>query len=331
MANTSSRTLRLLSLLQTRRWWPGPLLAERLDVSPRTLRRDVDRLRELGYPVDAAPGVEGGYALAAGTALPPLVVDDEEAMALAVAIQSQLVAGTGGEAAVRAFTKVVQVMPRRLRLRLDAVQAATTPARWGDEPTEHLDHEVLAVLALACRDGERVRFSYATVSRGSSFRRLEPLRLVPLGRRWYLVGYDLDRADWRTFRIDRISAAEGTGVPFAPRTPPFDDVAAFVLAGVQGAEARGAGTHEVEAVVEAPAAAVTARIGGWARVEERTDQTCTFRMETDDLGRALIALAMIGAPFTVVRPPELATRVRAWADRFTAAARNSEAAAVAHD
>ncbi|RYZ25957.1 MAG: HTH domain-containing protein, partial [Propionibacteriaceae bacterium] len=206
MANTSSRTLRLLSLLQTRRWWPGPLLAERLEVSPRTLRRDVDRLRELGYPVDAAPGVEGGYALAAGTALPPLVVDDEEAMALAVAIQSQLVAGTGGEAAVRAFTKVVQVMPRRLRLRLDAVQAVTTPARWGDEPTEHLDHEVLAVLALACRDGERVRFSYATVSRGSSRvsrapasgthrgvrgvvpphdRRLEPLRLVPLGRRWY--------------------------------------------------------------------------------------------------------------------------------------------------
>ena len=157
------------------------------------------------------------------------------------------------------------------------------------------------------------------------------LRLVPLGRRWYLVGYDLDRADWRTFRIDRISAAEGTGVPFAPRTPPFDDVAAFVLAGVQGAEARGAGTHEVEAVVEAPAAAVTARVGGWARVEGRTAETCTLRMETDDLGRPLIALAMVGAPFTVLRPPELVQRVGVWADRFTAAARNSEAAAAARD
>ena len=344
MANTSSRTLRLLSLLQSRRWWPGPQLAERLEVSPRTLRRDIDRLRELGYPVDAAPGVEGGYALAAGTALPPLVVDDEEAMALAVAIQSQLVTGGGGDEAVRAFTKVVQVMPRRLRVRLDAVQAATTPARWGDEPTERLDHEVLAVLALACRDGERVRFGYATPYRGASHRgvprapasgtqrgargvvppqetarRLEPLRLVPLGRRWYLVGYDLDRADWRTFRIDRITRAEGTGVPFAPRTPPFDDVAAFVLAGVQGAGARGEGTYAVEAVVDAPAAEVAARIGGWARVEVRAEGTCTFRMETDDLDGAVFTLGVTGAPFRVVEPAALAERVRTWADRLAAA------------
>jgi predicted DNA-binding transcriptional regulator YafY len=347
MANTSSRTLRLLSLLQTRRWWPGPLLAERLEVSPRTLRRDVDRLRELGYPVDAAPGVEGGYALAAGAALPPLVVDDEEAMALAVAIQSQLVTGGGGDAAVRAFTKVVQVMPRRLRLRLDAVQAATTPARWGDEPTERIDHEVLAVLALGCRDAERVRFDYATayrvvpprdaVSRApasdtprgvrgvvpphdtASSRRVEPFRLVPLGRRWYLVGYDLDRADWRTFRIDRITGAQSTGVPFAPRTPPFDDVAAFVLAGVQGAGARGAGTHHVEAVVEAPAADVTARIGGWAQVEALTETSCTFRMEADDLDGPVFALGMTGAPFRVLGPPALAALVRVWADRLAAA------------
>ncbi len=347
MANTSSRTLRLLSLLQTRRWWPGPLLAERLEVSPRTLRRDVDRLRELGYPVDAAPGVEGGYALAPGTALPPLVVDDEEAMALAVAIQSQLVTGGGGDAAVRAFTKVVQVMPRRLRVRLDAVQAATTPARWGDEPTERLDHEVLAVLALACRDAERVRFGYGTPYRGSSgvprapasgtprgvrgvvppqdTRRVEPFRLVPLGRRWYLVGYDLDRADWRTFRIDRISAAEGSGVPFAPRTPPFDDVAAFVLAGVQGAGARGTGTHHVEAVVEAAAADVAARIGGWAAVEVRTPTSCTFRMDTDDLDGAVLTLGFTGAAFTVLEPPELVGQVQTWADRLAAAATASPA------
>lgn len=318
MANTSSRTLRLLSLLQARRWWPGPLLAERLEISPRTLRRDVDRLRELGYPVDAAPGVDGGYALAAGTALPPLVVDDEEAMALAVAIQSQLVTGGGGDAAVRAFTKVVQVMPRRLRLRLDAVQAVTTPARWGDEPTERLDHEVLAVLALACRDRERVRFGYAPYRGDPATRRVEPFRLVPLGRRWYLVGYDLDRADWRTFRIDRISAAHGTGVPFGPRTPPFDDVAAFVLAGAQGAEARGAGTYRVEAVVKASAAEVAARLGGWVQVEARTATSCTLRMATDDLDRAVIALGFTGATFRVVGPPELVERVRDWADRFAA-------------
>ncbi|GAA3571889.1 YafY family protein [Microlunatus spumicola] len=324
MANTSSRTLRLLSLLQARRWWPGPQLAAELDVSPRTLRRDVDRLRELGYPVDAAPGVEGGYALAAGTALPPLVVDDEEAMALAVAIQSQLVTGGGGDAAVRAFTKVVQVMPRRLRLRLDAVQAATTPARWGDEPTERLDHQVLAVLALACRDGERIRFDYRTPYGGSSGRagprRLEPFRLVPLGRRWYLVGYDLDRAAWRTFRIDRITGAEGTGVPFAPRTPPFDDVAAFVLTGVQGAGARGAGTYAVEAVVDAPAAEVAPRVGGWARAEVRTATTCTFRMETDSLDGAVLTLGLTAAPFRVLEPPELAERLRTWAGRLEAAA-----------
>lgn len=331
MANTSSRTLRLLSLLQTRRWWPGPLLAERLEVSPRTLRRDVDRLRELGYPVDAAPGVEGGYALAVGAVLPPLVVDDEEAMALAVAIQSQLVTGGGGDAAVRAFTKVVQVMPRRLRLRLDAVQAATTPARWGDEPTERLDHEVLAVLALGCRDGERVRFGYGTPYRGSSNRRVEPLRLVPLGRRWYLVGYDLDRQDWRTFRIDRISGAEGTGVPFAPRTPPFDDVAAFVLAGVQGAGARGTGTHHVEAVVQASAADVSARIGGWAEVQALTPTTCTFRMETDNLDGAVLTLGLTGAPFTVREPPELVALVRTWAERLTAAGRNPGTTSAAPD
>lgn len=323
MSSTSARTLRLLSLLQSRRWWPGPLLAERLEVSPRTLRRDVDRLRELGYPVDAAPGVDGGYALAAGAALPPLVVDDEEAMALAVAIQSQLSAGAGGEAAVRAFTKVAQVMPRPLRRRLDAVQAVTTPARWGDEAAERVDHHVLGALALACRDAERVRFAYATPHSGSSNRHVEPHRLVPLGRRWYVVGYDLDRGDWRTFRVDRVAGAAGTGVPFAPRTPPFDDVAAFVLAGVQGAEARGEGRHHVEAVVEAPAAEVGPRLGGWARVAERTATTCLLSMETDNLDGAVFALGATGARFTVLGPPELATHLRSWVERLAAGAGTS--------
>ena len=142
---------------------------------------------------------------------------------------------------------------------------------------------------------------------------------MPLGRRWYLVGYDLDRADWRTFRIDRISGAESTGVPFAPRTPPFDDVAAFVLAGVQGAGARGNGTYAVEAVVDAPAAEVAARIGGWARVEALTETTCAFRMEADDLDGPVFALGFTGAPFRVLGPPELAERVRTWAGRLAVA------------
>jgi predicted DNA-binding transcriptional regulator YafY len=320
VANTSSRTLRLLSLLQARRWWPGPHLAAELGVSARTLRRDVDRLRDLGYPVDAAPGVDGGYALAPGAALPPLVVDDEEAMALAVAVQAQLASGTGDEATVRAFTKIVQVMPKPLRRRLDAVQAATTPARWGDEPTERIDHRVLSVLALGCRDHERVRFSYTNAAGEDSVRRTEPRQLVPLGRRWYLVGYDLDRADWRTFRVDRVRDAEGTGTPFAPRTPPFDDVAAFVLAGVQGAEARGEGRFHVEAVVRTPAADLRGRLGGWATVTPRDDGSCLFTMDTDRLDGAVFALGVAGVPFEVLGPPELREHLHGWSERLGAAA-----------
>ena len=322
MASTSERTLRLLSLLQSRRYWPGPLLAARLGISARTLRRDVGRLRELGYPVDARPGVDGGYALAPGAVLPPLVVDDDEAMALAVAIQSQLAAGGGGEAALRALTKIVQVMPRRLRTRLDAVRAATTPASWSSGTDAPVDHAVLSTLALACRDGERVRLEYRAADGTASSRRVEPYRLVPLGRRWYLVAHDLDRHDWRTLRIDRISTAEGTGVPFAPRTPPFDDVAAYVRGRVQRAGA--AGRHHVEVVVEASAATVTARVGRWAEVRHRTETSCTMVMDTDGLDGALYALGAVGAEFTVLGPPELVTLTTDWAARFArAAARGS--------
>ncbi|SDR74410.1 Predicted DNA-binding transcriptional regulator YafY, contains an HTH and WYL domains [Friedmanniella luteola] len=317
MANTSSRTLRLLSLLQARRYWPGPVLADRLEVSPRTLRRDVERLRELGYPVDAHPGVDGGYALAPGAALPPLVVDDDEAMALAVAIQSQLAGGDGGDAALRALTKVVQVMPRRLRTRLDAVRVSTTPAAWSTGTGTAVDHTVLATLALACRDGERVRFDYRAADGAPSSRHVEPFRLVPLGRRWYLVAHDLDRHAWRTLRIDRITDARGTGVPFAVRTPPFDDVADYVRNRVQGT-ATGE-QHHVEVVVEAPAEPVRARIGRWAEIRPRTDRTCTMVMDTDALDWPLHALGVVGAGFTVLSPPELAVLAQEWGARFVRA------------
>lgn len=314
MANTSSRTLQLLSLLQTRRYWPGPLLAQRLEVSARTLRRDVERLRDLGYPVDAHPGVDGGYALAPGAVLPPLVVDDEEAMALAVAIQSQLAEGNGSDAALRALTKIIQVMPKRLRTRLDAVRTSTTPALWSTGTDAPIDHVVLSTLALGCRDRERVRFEYRAADGRPSSRRVEPFRLVPLGRRWYLVAYDLDRHAWRTLRIDRISAAEGTGVSFAPRTPPFDDVAGYVRGSVQGAGA--GGRHHVEVVVEAPAAIVTARVGRWAQVQPRTATSCRMIMDTDALDGPLFALGAVGAEFTVDTPPELATLAAGWGARF---------------
>ena len=322
MASTSSRTLRLLSLLQSRRHWPGPLLAQRLAVSARTLRRDVERLRELGYPVHAQPGVDGGYALAPGAALPPLVVEDDEAMALAVAVQSQLADGEGGDAALRALTKIVQVMPRGLRARLDAVRSATTPVPWGTE-VGPVDHGVLTVLALGCRDGERVRFGYRAADGSASTRRVEPFRLVPLGRRWYLVGFDLDRHDWRTFRIDRVQAAEGTGVPFVTRTPPFADVAAFVRDRVSGGAA--AGRHQVEVQVDAPAETVRDRVGRWARVEPRTAHSCVLSMATDALDWPLFALGTVGAGFTVLEPPELKALAAAWGARFTRAGDEGEA------
>ena len=318
MANTSSRTLRLLSLLQTRRYWPGPLLADRLEVSPRTLRRDVERLRDLGYPVDANPGVDGGYALAPGAALPPLVIDDDEAMALAVAIQSQLAAGGGDDAGLRALTKIIQVMPRRLRLRLDAGRSATTAAPLGStDDTLRVDHQVLTTLALGCRDSERVQLDYRAANGSRSTRRVEPYRLVPSGRRWYVVCYDLDRGDWRTFRIDRIVSAQGSGVPFGPRALPFDDVAEFVRSRVQGGSG---GRVHVEAIVHASAETVTAKVGHWARATPRPDGTCTMTMETDDLDGPLYALGAIGADFEVVAPPELVAQAADWGSRFARAA-----------
>ena len=258
MADTSARTLRLLSLLEGRRYWPGAELAERLQVSARTLRRDVDRLRELGYPIQAQRGVDGGYQLAAGTALPPLVVDDEEAVALAVGLQvaaQGAVEGTA-EASMRALAKVIQVMPARLRRRVEALNAATVPASWGNSPQAAVDPAILTTTAMACRDAERLRFSYTAASGEQTDRHVEPYRLVLLGRRWYLVGYDLTRQDWRSFRLDRLAGPRGTGARFRPRELPAADAAAFVRAGIGSATA----VYEVEALADAPAATVRERV-----------------------------------------------------------------------
>src|SRR5690349_1673026 len=204
MANTSERTLRLLSLLQTHRYWAGTDLADRLGVSERTLRRDVDRLRELGYPVDASRGVAGGYQLRAATAMPPLLLDDEEAVAIAVGLRPAAGGAVEGieETSVRALTKVIQVMPPRLRRRVEALRAYTVPGVFSGGPT--VDAEALAVIASACRDDERLRFDYTARGQERTTRLVEPHRLVSLGRRWYLVAWDTERGDWRTFRVDRL-------------------------------------------------------------------------------------------------------------------------------
>jgi predicted DNA-binding transcriptional regulator YafY len=351
MANTSSRALRLLSLLQNHRFWPGAELAERLGVSPRTLRRDVDRLRELGYPVTAHPGVDGGYQLASGAALPPLVVDDEEAVALAVGLRLATQGATGqastgqastgqastgqpgtaqdaadhgtvAEAAARALAKVTQVMPARLRRRAEAVAAMTESASWAPgraAQTAAINPDVLASAALACRDAERIRFGYEAASGARTERHVEPHRLVALDRWWYLVAYDLTRNDWRSFRLDRvIGVPEPTGARFRPRTLPVADAAEFVRSNANAAP----GGWQVRVLVEAPAAVVRERIGRWATIEEDGPGRCLVTMAPgDNLDWPVIALGVAGADFQVLSPPELAARIGEWGSRFSRAAR----------
>ena len=321
MATTSARTLRLLSLLQTHRHWTGPELADRLQVSPRTLRRDVDRLRELGYPVEATRGVDGGYQLAAGGVLPPLLLDDDEAVALAIGLQAAARGGVAGveESSVRALAKVIQVMPPRLRRRMDALQAMTVPGMWGpggsSAGSADLEPLDLITAAQACRDNERLHFVYVARDSQESERRVEPHRLVSLGRRWYLVAFDLGRDDWRTFRVDRITGLRNTGHRFEPRPLPADDAAAFVRAGIESLPA----PYSVDVVVEAPHAVVRERIGRWASIEDLDGSRCVLRMKVDSLDWPAMALGMVGAPFEVRDPPELVTLVRNWGRRFTRA------------
>jgi len=319
MAATSSRTLRLLSLLQSRRHWAGADLAGRLGISVRTLRRDVDRLRELGYPVEAQRGVDGGYALTPGAALPPLLLDDDEAVALAVGLQAaaSVEVASMAETSVRALAKVVQVMAARLRRRVDALRAMTVPGVWGNPGTGGpVDPAVLTAVALACRDAERIAFDYIAAGGARTDRSVEPFRLVSLGRRWYLVGYDLDRGDWRSYRLDRLSAPRGTGVRFGPRRFPAADAASFVRDRIVDLPSR----YAVEVVVAAPAGEVRRRIGRWATVEEDGAGRCRVHIDADDLDWAATALGTAGADFTVVSPPELRDHLRDLARRFAEAA-----------
>lgn len=317
MADPTARTLRLLTLMQGRRDWSGADLADRLGVSLRTLRRDVDRLRELGYPVQAQPGVDGGYRLAAGAALPPLVLDDDEAVALTVGLQAAAAGAVAGmaEASVRALTKVVPVLPARLRRRVDALQAMTVPAPPWSDGGPPVDGELLVTVAQACRDGERLAFTHTAAGGDPAERLVEPHRLVPLGRRWYLVAYDPSRGDWRSFRLDRVSAVRGTGARFAPRPLPAQDAAAFVRAGID----RWRTPVVVEALVEAPAAVVRDRVGRWAQVDDDGPDRSRLRMETDTLDWPALVLGATRAEFTVLAPDQLRDRLSEWSARFARA------------
>ncbi|CAN5585856.1 YafY family protein [soil metagenome] len=316
--SSSSRMLQLLSLLQTHRYWPGPELAGRLEVSDRTLRRDVDRLRDLGYPVHAVRGQAGGYQLQAGAAMPPLLLDDEEAVAIVVGLQ----AAAGGmvqgieETSVRALGKVVQVMPPRLRRRVDALAAYTVPAAFSAGSENTFDADVLATLAQVCRDDERVGFGYRTREGVAMDRSVEPHRLVSLGRRWYLVGWDLTRHDWRSFRLDRMSEAAPTGVRFRPRDLPGGDAAEFVKRGLRGA----AQQHHVSVRVLTGPDDVRRVVGRWGEVEDLGTDSCRLTMESDDLAWPLFVLAGLDADFEIEGPDELRRRTSEVAARFARAA-----------
>jgi predicted DNA-binding transcriptional regulator YafY len=322
MASTSSRMLKLLALLQTHRYWPGAELAERLEVSPRTLRRDIDRLRELGYPVEAQRGLQGGYQLAASAALPPLVLDDDEAVALAIGLRAAAQGAVSGieDASVRALAKVVQVMPPTLRRRVDALGSATMLGVWPGNVA--LDAEVLTTLVQTCRDEERVRFAYTAADAEKTMRHVEPLRLVSLGRRWYLVAYDLLRQDWRTFRLDRLSSVRSTGMRFHPRQLPAADAAAFVRASIGSMRES---QPLAEAEVYASEAEVKSIIGRFAVVEPLGEggngKRCRVRMRVENLDWAMFALGMVRSEFKVLGPPQLVEQLQEWSTRFARALR----------
>lgn len=321
MADTSARTLRLLSLLQTHRYWPGAELADRLGISARTLRRDIDRLRELGYPVDARTGADGGYQLAAGAALPPLVLDDDEAVAITVCLQAGSQGAVDGlaEPSVRALAKLVTVLPTRLRRRVDALRAMTVSTGW-TLPLSDVDPTVITALAMACRAEERLTFTYTAADGETSTREVEPHRLVSLGRRWYLVAYDLTRHAWRTFRVDRLTGSHPTGARFRPRDLPAPDAATFVRTGI-GARRP---DYTVTADIEAPAAHVESRVGRWCTTTPLTPTRTRVHMSVDNLDWPILLLGKAEADFHVIEPPELIARLDDWGSRFARSADTAE-------
>ncbi|WP_254069751.1 helix-turn-helix transcriptional regulator [Pimelobacter simplex] len=313
---SSSRMLSLLSLLQTRRSWPGPVLAERLEVTPRTVRRDVDRLRELGYAIEAAKGPDGGYRLAAGTDLPPLLFDDDQAVALAVALQHVAASGVDvGEAAVRALATVRQVMPSRLRHRIDGIAFESTPA----PGRAAVDPAVLAAVSAAVRDTRTLSFDYAGGGEDVVRRRTEPHALVARGGRWYLVAWDLDRADWRTFRLDRLAPQPG-GVRFTRRPLPAPDAVAFVAARARGATARTDDRWPCTGQVDLPLPA--REVAPWlgdGTLEELPGGGTRITVGSWSWTGVLALVARFDVPFTIVGPEQLRVAAGTLAARMAAA------------
>jgi predicted DNA-binding transcriptional regulator YafY len=315
VTETTARVLQLLGLFQSRRVWSGDELAERLGVTTRSVRRDVERLRDLGYPVHASRGHGGGYQLGSGAALPPLLLDSDEAVAIAVSLR---LAATGsvagvGEAALRALSKLDQVLPARLRAEVGAVHDATTTLT--REPPDSVAPDVLMVLARACRDREHVTADYTDRTGRPTRRRIEPYQLVTTGRRWYLMAYDRDRDDWRSLRLDRMSGVRAVGTTFAPRQAP--DAAAYVRRSISAAayryvaRVRYFAPYQVVAQYFSPASAT---------IETDGPHACVVTTGGDDADRIALYLAMVDAEFEVLDPPAVADAVDVLAERLRRAA-----------
>lgn len=313
MTDTPARLLRLLSLLQAHREQTGTELSGRLGVSPRTVRRDVERLRDLGYPVHATRGTVGGYRLEAGTAMPPLLLDDEEAVAVAVGLR--LAAGGGvtgiGESSVRALAKLTQVLPARLRDRVAALHAATSPVPGAGAP--EVDAGVLALLATAVREHQRLRFAYRRPGREPVRRMVEPAGLAAWRGKWYLAAWDADRAAWRVFRADRLAEPHATGVRFAPREPPGGDVAAYVARTIATQPHR----YRAEVTVHAPYEQVLTRVVPSEETLEPVDaNTSVLHTDGDSLPRLAARILALDLDVTVAGPPELRAHLAAVRDRI---------------
>ncbi|WP_350348122.1 transcriptional regulator [Agromyces sp. G08B096] len=324
MAATTSRTLDLLSLLQSHRHWSARELTDRLGVSERTLRRDVERLRELGYGVESTRGVAGGYRLEAGTGLPPLLLTDDEGVAIAVGLRSQATSGLRGaeHTTLSALAKVEQVLPAALRRRIEALQSHAAPAggfrpgRTAAAASAAVEADLLGLLALCCRDSERIRFHYTDASGADSARIVEPYRLVPIRSRWYLLAWDRDRDDWRTFRVDRIADVFQTRVRFEPM--PLSEEEAVTR--VESAVRRRDRVLRATVVMDLPVAEATAAFGGYGRDVSPVDggRRAAWSIEGDSVEHLAVHLLWIPADvaYRVDGPPELADYLGALAARF---------------
>jgi predicted DNA-binding transcriptional regulator YafY len=311
MLQTSSRLLRLLSLLQSRRQWSGRDLSERLEIDARTVRRDVEKLRELGYPVRASSGLGGGYQLGAGSSMPPVLLNDDEAVAVAFALRTA--AGSVGkmeETAIGLLAKLDQVLPNRLRKRASALHAVTISLA-SAQAVPPVD--VLARIASACRDNMRVKFSYKDRDGKSTSRIIEPLRLAHTGSRWYLVAWDTQREDWRTFRVDRVERLISSGPQFVPRKFP-EDIAAYVQRSIRQVSYR----YRVRLRLQGTMETLQKRVPRWCgSLEPGEDGTCTLTTGADSIEMLAATLVMTAADFEIVDAPELMPELRRIAERLT--------------